>query len=242
MLYGTNIANLVADSFMLRFCSFNPKPKRFTPAEHSRRRPSESARAYTLLELMVVVIIIGILTTIAVPAIAGRLANNRARTVAQEISALYRNAKMRAAGRGSAVLVRYIESTRTFEVREAVVGTTNATADFSEADCAALPESSCNPVARWAVTSDQNLLLEQYAYPTDSEFAVSIESPSGSSQNYDICYTPIGIAKGREATTATTLFSNMSGALSVNVALSSGQGLERRVIVTPNGMARVIIP
>jgi type IV fimbrial biogenesis protein FimT len=191
---------------------------------------------------MVVVVIIGVLATIAVPAIAGRLANNRARQVAQEISAIYRNAKMRASGRGSAVLVRYIEASKTFEVREAVMGSASATANVGSSACATLPESSCNPVGRWAVTSEQNLLLENYTYPTDGEYDVSIETPAGNAQNYDVCYTPVGISKGRSAVSPTTLFSTMTGALGIEVKLSSGTGLVRQVIVTPNGMARVVIP
>jgi hypothetical protein len=97
-------------------------------------------------------------------------------------------------------------------------------------------------VTRWAGTSDQNLLLEKYTYPTSGEFDVAIDTPAGADKDYDVCFTPVGISKGRDSGTASTLFQNLSTPLTIDVKLSNGTGLERRVVVTPNGMARVIIP
>jgi hypothetical protein len=72
---------------------------------------------------------------IAMPAIARRMQDRRTQQAAYEVSALYRDARMRALGRGGAMLVRFTGTK--FEVFEAVRG------DDDAEDCQQLPISTC---------------------------------------------------------------------------------------------------
>ncbi|HSC85960.1 MAG TPA: prepilin-type N-terminal cleavage/methylation domain-containing protein, partial [Polyangiaceae bacterium] len=102
---------------MLPLPRFHPTAS--VPPRSTARR---GAAGFTLVELMVVVLIITILAVIAVPGISRQLANRRARTSADFIATLYRNARLRAMARGSAVLVRFDAATSRYEVREAIWG------------------------------------------------------------------------------------------------------------------------
>ena len=84
-----------------------------------------------MVEMVVVVIIISALVVLAVPSITSQMRDRRTQRLSENVSIIYRNARMRAMGRGSAVLVRYDRSNSpegTLEVREGVEGLTAATA------------------------------------------------------------------------------------------------------------------
>ncbi|HEY3593639.1 MAG TPA: prepilin-type N-terminal cleavage/methylation domain-containing protein, partial [Polyangiaceae bacterium] len=152
----------------------------------SKEKPS--SRGFTLLELMVVVIMIGVLAVLAVPAIAAQLRDRRTNQAAHEVALLFRQARARAMGRGTAVMVRFDTATRgSIEVREAQ----NVTAG----SCLSLPSTSCLTTV-WDTASPQNRLVGSFD-PTTLGVYKNVElhylqSNGTESTAADICFTPLG--------------------------------------------------
>jgi prepilin-type N-terminal cleavage/methylation domain-containing protein len=73
---------------------------------HLQRRLSRKVRGFTLVELMVVVILIGILAVMAIPQMTYANVDRRAYDDAILISELFREARTRAMGRGSAEMIQ----------------------------------------------------------------------------------------------------------------------------------------
>jgi type IV fimbrial biogenesis protein FimT len=188
------------------------------------------------VELMVVVVIIGILASIAVPGVVERLRERRANQAAQEIAMLYRTARMQALGHGSAVLVRYDSGLPGFEVREAVLGAT-----ASASGCTSQPTGGCQ-TNDWS-TATQYSVVDIYRLNrselTSASVATSVNSPSSNGVGYmDICFSP----RGRTflAGAAGAPLTPMSGVATVNVNRGTNS-IQRTVTIPPNGIARVAL-
>src|SRR5690606_14583117 len=103
-----------------------------------------TARGFTLMEMLAVVVLITILAAIAIPLATKQMRDRRTHEAAQQVATLYQSARMRAMGRGSAVLVRYVPGApATFELLEAQRGPATTPEGAVDAACAALPVSSC---------------------------------------------------------------------------------------------------
>lgn len=204
------------------------------------RSPGGRRRLYgfTLLEMMVVVIIIGILATIAVPTLLARIRSARTREAANQIGLLYTSARLHAMGRGAAVLVRYDGSTNHFEVREAITGNTAG-------GCQMEPTSSCEnnwntPSGTGPTTwsSVKSLTFTNGAY---RDLSTQMYLENVQQTTLDLCFTPMGRSFVRSGTTGVFLVN--SGIYDVDVfRVSGGQqdGLRRRVAVLPNGTTEVL--
>ncbi|HEY2408076.1 MAG TPA: prepilin-type N-terminal cleavage/methylation domain-containing protein [Polyangiaceae bacterium] len=200
-----------------------------------KNRRHTHSRGFTLIELMVVVVIIAILAAIAVPGVAERMRERRASQAAQEIALLYRDARMRALGHGSAVLVHYDTSTvNGFETREAILG-----ASAQPGGCAAQPTGGCQ-TNNWA-DATKYLVVSTYLPIASAGVVTTMNSPSGATgaPYVDICFTPRGRAFSRDSAGA-PLTTGMAGVGTVNVNRGSNT-LNRTVTIPPNGMARVAL-
>jgi len=193
---------------------------------------------------MVVVVIISVLAVLAIPAITGQMRSRRTQHAAKEIASLYRTARMRAMGRGSAVLVRFDNSAETegkFEMREAV------RSGSADPNCDRLPTSSCT-LPTWQPASPDNMLITQFdtsAYPglrvVDQSANDGVVGADGSTYGQmDVCFSPLGRTFVRYAQIGT--FAPLAGVPVIRVARFDGGpawGPIRTVLVMPNGNTRL---
>ncbi len=215
-----------------------------TRAVVRRLRPQ---RGFTLLELMVVVIIITVVATLAIPSVTRQMKERRTQEAAQRVASMYLDARMRAMGRGSAVLVRYTPGTRgRFDMWEAQRGTGDAPTGTSDANCATLPVSSCL-TPNWNVGSPGTSYREVTSLDLANRgeydrVTITMEDGAGTAvSNLDVCFTPMGRTFFR-----TTLSQPLQPLATTHVAEvyraegSTRIGRTRRVAVMPNGASRLI--
>ncbi len=187
---------------------------------------------------MVVVIIIAVLAVIAIPQITTRMRDRRTQAAAQEVSTIYRNARLRALGRGSAVLVRYTNTDvrGTLEVREAIGGT-----GVVAAECQTLPRSDCTQ-QEWTATNSRTVSsFGASVMGTFSSIHIDMRNPDDSAISaMDVCFTPLGrtfvrFGAGAWAPLAIVPRANVWR----NDGSGNAAGLQRVVLIPPNGMARL---
>jgi type IV fimbrial biogenesis protein FimT len=194
----------------------------------------------------VVVVIIGVLAVIAIPSISERIGQMRNDRAAQEIAGIYRSARMRAMGRGSAVLVRY--NAGALEVREAVMG------GAAPAGCEPLPRPSCTPTGWVTVNpaSDRNRVLTKFDVSQLGQYSnqgvhVDLSNPAGTAvTQMDVCFTRLGRTFVRYSIAEGTLFDTLVGVPEARVyrqpaGASAPVGPQRRIAILPNGAARVTL-
>lgn len=230
---------------------------RLSTALLERARQQHRRRAFTLAELLVVVVIIGVLAVIAIPSMVSRLRDRRVHQAGEEIATLYRNARLQAMGRGSAVLVRFARTGADspegrFEVREAVWGTNTPSGTASDVGCQRLPSASCTLNTAGAAQSwvtvdpatDDNRLIDAFRpVGVYTDVRVTITDPAGTAtlDTLDVCFTPMGRSFSRATPGGT--FVPLVGVQRVNVGRYPGGtrvGIERKVAILPNGVARII--
>jgi prepilin-type N-terminal cleavage/methylation domain-containing protein len=210
------------------------------------RKVRSEERGFTLIELIVVVIIIAVLAVLAIPTLTDQMRSRRTQFAAKEVAAMYRTGRMRAMGRGSAVLVRFennVTAEGRFEMREAVrSGSANA-------DCDRMPVSSCT-LTDWLSTSPNNQLIQTFTSFQRSELqdirASAVGAPpadSGAQTQMDVCFTPMGRTFVRY-NQGVVPFTPLTGVPVVRVFRwdpGSGQpyGIIRTVMILPNGNVRL---
>jgi prepilin-type N-terminal cleavage/methylation domain-containing protein len=151
-------------------------------------------RGFTLIEMMIVVVVIGLFAALAAPSVITLVRDQRARREAISVVDIFRDARARSLGRGSAVNINYqnpgaIEVTdpnqADFIMREAFDAVTS------------LPDPYCTQHA-W-LAADSNLLAWVRPAPSPQGTGVSVQGTifnasavAVPSQNFNVCFAPSG--------------------------------------------------
>ncbi len=202
-------------------------------------------RGFTLIEMMTVVIMITILAAISIPLVTKQLRDRRTHEAALRVTDAYRLARMRAMGRGSAVMVRFVPGTRgRFEIYEAQRGAAPDPNGFANEACAALPVPSCLTTDWNDQAAGQFRQVEVLDLAKRGEYdrlVIAMEDAGGTAlNNLDVCFTPMGRAFSR--TSPGAALGPLTNAYAAQVYRAEGAtriGRTHRVLVLPNGTARL---
>jgi prepilin-type N-terminal cleavage/methylation domain-containing protein len=207
-------------------------------------------RGFTLLELMVVVIIVGVIAALAVPSMRIATFDRHAYQDAGAIMQLFREARLRSVARGAAVLVSMSGNATTdrgtFKIYEGVQQDPGG--GFT------MPSPACkNPPIAWSPGNQGTLFLDGVDLNGPPEADADIETQiygydaTGGTTTYTgtiyVCYTPVG--RSYLSTSGGPVFSGSPTTTVLEARVLRGVtnglagGTARSVLLGPNGMPRL---
>jgi prepilin-type N-terminal cleavage/methylation domain-containing protein len=203
-----------------------------TPSHRLRARGRGGARGFTIPELLAVVIIIGVFSALASPRFIDAMIDRRVNSAAMEVSGIFRLARTRALGRGTAVMVRWAPDPLNggrmhFEMREALL----------DSVAGSIITKSCLNVVNW---QDPGETVRVTAFtPLVERAVVSFVDQGGAARtSAEVCFTSRGRTFVRYD--GAPGFTQLLGVARVNVT-NSRTNLLRTVFIPPNGVSRLAL-